>query len=99
KQRDLIEYQPQVGVVQMKVARTREVHQDLHHAVQAVDLAVNDVHMPAGVWVRLLQLVPEQLQMEHDGIDRVLDLVRHPSSHAAAGRDTARELDLVFNAA
>src|SRR5882724_12199145 len=80
----------------MKVARPGEVHQDLHYAVQAVNFTVNDVHVAAGVRVRLQQLVLQKLQVQDDGVDGVLDLVGDTARDAAAGGETAGGFDFIF---
>src|SRR5213595_952565 len=56
-------------------SRAREVHQNLHHAIQAVNLVANNIHVPKRIGVSLLKLVLQQLQMQHDGINRILHFV------------------------
>ena len=97
--RDFFQNLPQVHFFQPQIAGTSEVDQDLHDAVEAVNFVADDVHVAARVGIVLLQLVLQQLQMQHDGIDGVLDLVRHASGQAAAGGKAARNFNLILNAA
>ena len=83
----------------MQVPRTSEVNQYLHNPVKAMNFAVDDIYVPRRVRIKLLQFISKQLQMQDDGIDRILYLVGNATSHASAGRNTAREFNLVFNAA
>src|SRR4030088_1537723 len=79
----------------MQLAGTHEVHQSLYYPVEAVNLAANDIHVATGVWIEERQLVLQQLQVKHDGIDGVLDLVSHAARHASAGREATGHLDFV----
>src|SRR5581483_5614978 len=81
----------------MQIARTGEVDQNLYHPIQPMELVPNDVHVPSRVWVCLLQLALEKLQMEHDRVQWVFYFVRHASSQASAGGHSPRQLDLIFN--
>src|ERR1035438_7044561 len=83
----------------MKIARTREVDQSLHHTIETTNLAVDDVHMPLGVGFLVRQLVSQKLQVKDDGVDGILHLMSHAAREAPAGGKTARHLDLVANAA
>ena len=83
---NLFEQAAKVDFLQMQFPGAHEVHQDLHHPIQAVDLAVNNVDVAARVGISLLQLVLQQLQMQNDGIDRILDFVSHAAGQPPAGR-------------
>src|SRR6185312_9556445 len=97
KQYNFIEHKTEICIFQAQFARAGEVHENLHHAVETMDFAVDDVHVAAGVRIDLLQFVPQQLQMEHDGVDRVLDLVSNPACDASAGRNPPRKFNFIFN--
>src|SRR5215469_6206500 len=94
---DILEQATQVHFFQAQIPRAGKVHQDLHHPVQAVNLAVDDVHVPAGVWVHLLQFVLQQPQVQHDRVNGILDLVGDAAREASAGRHAARHLDFIFD--
>src|SRR5947208_357319 len=83
----------------MQVARTSEVNQYLHNPVKAMNFAVDDIYVSRRVRIKLLQFISKQLQVENDGIDRILYLMGNATSHASAGRNTAREFNLIFNTA
>ena len=88
---------PEVDLFQAKISRTREIHQYLYYAVEAVDFAADDVDVPAGVRVDLLELALQQLQMQYDGVNGVLDFMRNAASKASAGGKAPRHFDFVFN--
>src|SRR5690349_14221521 len=94
---DFIHHATQIHVLKVQVARPREVHQDLYDAIQAMDLVVDDVHVTASVGIDLLQLCLQQLQVQDDGVDRILHLVSHAASKATASGEATGSLDLVFN--
>src|SRR5581483_1538293 len=89
----------QVHLLKMQVARPGEVHQDLHHAIKAMNFIVNDIHVPAGVGIDLLQLGLQQLKVQHDRVDRIFHLVSNAPCEPPAGGKPARGFDLVFNLA
>src|SRR5208282_896295 len=89
----------QIHVFQTQIAGTGEVHQDLHNAVEAVNFVADDVHVAAGFGIVLLQFVLQQLQVQHNGVDGVLDFVGHAPGQASAGGKAPRHFDVVFNAA
>jgi len=99
QQRNLIEHQTQIDFFQVQVPWTREVHEDLDYAIEAMNFAVNNIHVTIGVWINFLQFVAQQLQVKNDGIDWVLYLVSDAARDPAAGGNPAREFDFVFNAA
>ena len=78
---------------------TGEIYQHLHHAVEALDLTANYIHVPAGGGIDLLQFLAKQLKMHHDGIDGIFDFVSYAGGKPADGRKAVGELDLVFDAA
>jgi len=99
QQNHFFEHQLQIGVFQVQFARPRKIHQDLHHPVEAMNFIVDNVDMTPSVRIDLLHLVPQQLQMQHDGVDWILDFMSDPTGHTAAGRNTARKFDLIFDSA
>src|SRR5579863_6830029 len=99
QQRDFIQHQPQIRVFEVQVAGTSKVHQDLHHAIQPMNLAVTDIHVTEGIRINLFQLVAQQLQVKHDRVDGIFYFVGHPAGDPAAGGNPPRKLDLVLNAA
>ena len=74
----------------MKVAWTSEVHQNLHHSIQPMDLTINNINVPGGIGIHLLKLVAQQLQVQNDCVDGILNFVRHSAGYTATGRYTAR---------
>ena len=88
----------QVDFFQMKIARAGEIDQRLHYAIETADFAVDDVHVTPRVRFLLGQLVAQQLQMKHDGVDGILHFVGHAAGEASAGGKAARHFDLVANA-
>src|ERR1700677_392974 len=89
----------QVDILEAKVARTREVNQNLNDAVEATDFAADDVHVTASIGVVLLEFILQQLQVQHDGIDRVLYFVGHASGEPSTGGKAARNFYLIFSPA
>src|SRR5258708_3691656 len=57
--------------------------------------ATDDVHVAARVRVLLRQFILQKLQMQHNGVDRILDFMSHTASHAAAGRNAAGQFDFI----
>ena len=45
----------------MKIARTGEVDENLHHAVKTVNLVADDIHVPTRIGIYLLKFVLQQL--------------------------------------
>src|SRR5208337_1240916 len=88
----------QVDLFQVKVARPGEIHESLHDAIQPSNLAVNNVHVALSVGLLLGQLVAQQLQVQHDGVDGILDFVGDAAGEASAGGKAARHFDLVADA-
>ena len=97
--RDFFHQAAQVDFFQVKIARAGEIDQRLHHAIEAADFAVDDVHVAAGIGLLLGQFVAQELQVQHDGVDGILYFVSHAAGEASAGGEAARHLDLVANAA
>src|SRR5712691_2714246 len=96
---NVVEQLANVQVREAQLHGTGEIHQHLHHAVEALDLTANHIHVPAGGGIDLLQFLAKQLKMHHDGIDGILDFVSHAGGEPANGRKAVGELDLVFDAA
>ena len=53
--------------------------------------------MAPRVGVNLSQLVLQKLQVEHNGVNRVLDLVRYAAGETSAGGETARHFDFILD--
>src|SRR5271165_1260309 len=96
---DLFHQAAQVDLFQVEIAGAGEIDEGLHHAIQAADFAVDNVHVTASVGLLLGQFVAQQLQVEHDGVDGIFHLVGHAPGEAPAGGEAARHLNLVANAA
>ena len=84
QQRYILKQLSEIGFFELEVSGTREVDQNLNDAIEAVNFAADDVHVATGAWVGLLQLVLQKMQVQNDGIDRVLDLVGNAAREAAA---------------
>ena len=89
QQGDVVHQAAQIAVRQAQLNRTGEVHQGLHYAIEALDLVADYVHVAASIRVGLLQLLPQHLQMDDDGVDGVLDFVGHARGQAANGGQAA----------
>ncbi len=87
--RHIFHQSAQVDFFEVKIARPGEIHQRLHDAIQAADFGVDDVHVAARIGLLVRQFVLQKLQVQHDGVDRILHLVRHAASETSAGRKTA----------
>src|SRR5260370_36042194 len=61
--------------------------------------ATDDVHVAARVRVLLRQFILQKLQMQHNGVDRILDFLSHTASPAAAGRNAAGHIEPITHAA
>ena len=88
------DHRAQVLLAQLQFDRAGEVHQHLHHAVEAVNLRVDDLQVPHRRGAGLAQLGLQQFQVNHDGVDGVLHLVAHAGGEPADGRHAPRELQL-----
>src|SRR5260370_41709788 len=93
----VLEHAAEIDFFQVQIARTGEVHQHLHHAVKTMNLAADNVHVAPRVGVNLSQLVLQKLQVEHNGVNRVLDLVRYAAGETSAGGETARHFDFILD--
>src|SRR5260370_8588734 len=83
----------------MQLPRAHEVDERLHHAVKTMYFTANDVHVAARVRVLLREFVLQKLQMQHNGVDRVLNLMSHAAGYAPAGGETAGHLNLISDTA
>ena len=54
-----------------------------------MNLAANDLHVPARVGIDLLQLALQQLQMQNYSVDGILDFMSNSASEPPAGGKTA----------
>ena len=90
----IADHRAQILLAQLQLHRPREVHQRLHHAIQAVNLRVDHFKMAHGRRAGLAQLGLQQLQMHHDGVDGILYLVAHAGGEPADGGHAPRELQL-----
>src|SRR5262249_5929913 len=78
--RNLFDKRTQISLSQLQLDRTRKVDQSLHHAVEPLNLCVNNIQVSLRVHVRLIELVAQNLQMHNDRIDRILHLVSYSGS-------------------
>ena len=99
EQRDVLEHAAEIHFHQMKFASPHEVNESLHHAVEPMNLAADDIHVTAGIRVELRELVLQELQVEHDGVDGILHFMSNAAGHASAGREAAGHLNFVADAA
>ena len=76
-----------------------EVDQGFNHAVEAMDLRSDDIHVAARLGIELEDALAQNLQVDDDGVDGIFDLVGDAGGQASDGGEAARELDLIFNAA
>src|SRR5205823_1921077 len=82
----------------MEIPGPREIHQRLYYAIEAPDFAVEDIHVTPRIGFLLDQLVAEQLQMKHDCVYGILDLMGHAAREASTGREAARHFNFIANA-
>ena len=61
---DVFQQAAKVDFFQMEIAGAGEIDKSLHHAIEAADFAVDDVHVPAGIGLLLRQFVAQQLQVQ-----------------------------------
>ncbi len=95
----LFKHFAQIHVVEMQIARPREVDEDLHDAVEPANFVADDVDVAARLGIVLLHFVLQQLQVQHDGVDRILNFVSDAARESAAGGKAARDFNLIFNPA
>src|SRR5712691_2815883 len=99
EQRHIVEQAPEIHLYQVQFAGAHEVHESLNDAIEPVNFAADNVHVPAGVGIELRQLVLQELKMENDSVDGIFYFVSDPAGHASAGREAAGHLDFVSDAA
>ena len=90
----IADHRTQILLAQVQLHGARKVHQHLHHAVQAMDLRVDHFQMAQGGSPGLAQLVLQQFQMHHNGVDGVLHLMAHAGGEPSDGRHAARKLQI-----
>ena len=95
----LIQNAAQVGFLQMQIARPGEIHQNLHHPVQAVYLAADNVHVAARIGIDCCSLSCSSCRCRTMALIGIFDFVRHATRDPPAGGEPARHFDFVFNAA
>ena len=83
--RHVFQQSAQIDFLQVKIAGSREVHQRLHNAIQAPNLAVDDIHVAPRIRFLVGQLVPQKLQVKDDGVNRILYLMGNAAGQASAG--------------
>src|SRR5437764_4268790 len=94
---DLLDQAAQVDIPQSEFDGASEVHQRLHYAVEALDFGGDYLQVTFRVGVRLFQFVPQNLEMHHNGINGILNFVRHAGGELAYIGQAAGDLDLAFN--
>src|SRR5580700_1313143 len=83
----------QILILELELHGAREINQRLDNTIEAANLALDNVEMPQRVAAGM-NLVPEQLQMDDDGVDGILDLVADSGREAADRGHAARNLEL-----
>ena len=86
----------QILILQLKLDRAGEIDEGLDDAIEAADLALDDVEVAQRVAADL-NLVPEQFQVNDDGVDGVLDFVADAGRESADRGHAARNLQLGFD--
>ena len=81
----------QVLLAELQFDRAGEIDQHLHHAIQTVNLHIDNLKVPYGRCAGPSQLGLEQLEVHNNGVDRVFDLVAHAGGQAANGGHAARK--------
>src|SRR5712671_850696 len=99
EQSDIVQQAAEVDLHQMQFASPHEVHQSLHHPVEAMNFASDNIHVAASVGIELCQLVLQELEMKNDGVDGVLHFVGDAAGDASAGGEAAGHFDFISNAA
>jgi hypothetical protein len=62
-----------------------------------MNFAADNVHVAPGVRINLRKFVLQKLQVEHNGVNGVLDLVGYTAGEASASGETARHFDFIFD--
>ena len=75
KYRHFVHQPAHIHFSEAKLHRAGKVNKSLHHAVKTPDLIANHIHVAARIRIYLMQLLPQYLQMDHDGIDGIFYLV------------------------
>ena len=94
QRQDVADHRAQILFAQLQFHRAREIHQGLHDAVQAMNLRVDHLKVAGCRRVVVAQLVLQQFQVDHDGVDRVLHLVAHAGGESSDGGHAPRKLQL-----
>ena len=85
------DHRTQILLVELQFHRAGEVNQHLHHPVQAVNLCIDNLQVTDGRGASVTELVLEQFQMHHDGVDGIFHFVADAGGESADGRHAARE--------
>src|SRR5262249_24290583 len=59
---DVARDRPQVRILEAQIHGTSEIDQKLYHAIEALDLAADDIHVPVGIGIDLFQLLAQHFQ-------------------------------------
>src|SRR5580692_1859534 len=96
---DYIFQQPaKINFLEMQIAGSSEVHQNLDYSIQSMNLVVDNVHVAAGIGIDLLQLALQQLQMQHNRIDGIFHFMGYTARSAAACGHLPRQFNFILNA-
>ena len=82
----------QILFPQPQFHRPREIHQRLHHAIQPVNLRIDNIQVPCRRCLLWTQLVLQQLKMHHDGVDWILDFMSYTRGQPANRSHAPRKL-------
>ena len=83
----------QILILELQLDRAGEIDQGLDDPVQAANLALDDVQVAQRIAADL-DLVPQQLKVDDDGVDGILDFVPDAGSEAADRRHAPGNLQL-----
>src|SRR5262249_26703264 len=72
----VVEHASQIVFRQAQVDWPSEVHQCLHHAVESAYFTTDHIHVSARIRIELTELLPQDLQMHDDRVDRIFYFVR-----------------------
>src|SRR5206468_12235266 len=86
-----------LGDVQLH--RAREIEESLDYAIEAEDLARDDLHLLRDIGFALGQLHARHLDVHEDGIERILDFVGDAGGDLADGGEAVGGLELAADLA
>src|SRR5215469_4999599 len=93
---DIVQQLSKVRLFKLEVAWPGEVDENLHDAIESVDLAPDDVQVATGARVGLLQFVLQKMEVQNDGVDRIFDFMRYAAREAATRRHPPGHFDFIL---